>query len=125
MSTSKHSISLNKAKQLISEYRKGKKKILKDEFHNKAVLPDSETFERGAFDSLLAQEGCVAVRFYYGMDEENNVKLVFVGVNADNEDIIPLPTMTDEFSNNTLQLYNSASRCPPECPPDSPVEPND
>ncbi len=125
MSTSKHVITLDKAKELTSNYRKNKKKVLKDEYNNKATLPICETFERDAFDNLLARQGCAAVRFYYGMDEELNVKLIMVGVNEKDEDMLPEQSASDSLimetsvSDGGAQLYDNTIRCPTQCPPDS------
>lgn len=124
MATSRHAISIEMAKKLTSEYRKNKTKILKDEYHTKATLPLCETFDRDAFDNLLAKNDCTGVRFYFGMDEEMNVKLVFVGVNEKNEDMVPqqltdTTDLTKENLESNLNLYNSGTRCPTECPPDS------
>lgn len=123
MSTSKHSISLERAKQLTSSYRKNKKKVLKDEYHNKATLPVCETFEREAFDELLSQPGCVSIRFYFGMDEEMNVTLVFVGVDENDKDMLPQQagdmTMMATSAGGDAGVYDNSTRCPPTCPPDS------
>jgi hypothetical protein len=130
MSTSKHSISRERVKQLTSHYKKNKNKILKDEFHDKASLPDCETFERAAFDQLLAQPGCVGVRIYFGMDEELNVKLIIVGVNEKNEDIRPassnnkaLAAASFDIGDDPVFALADAARCPPDCPPPPPPDP--
>jgi hypothetical protein len=125
MSTSKHSIPLNSARLLTSTYRKNKKKVLRDEYHNKAVLPDCETFDREPFDKLLARTDCVGVRFYYGMDEEMNVRLVFVGVDENGADILPQPApagvtmMAASTTNDDPEVYEEGVRCPPACPTES------
>jgi hypothetical protein len=125
MSTSKHSISLDRAKLLTANYRKNKKKILRDEYHNKPTLPLCETFDRDAFDELLARPDCVAVRFYYGMDDDMNVHLVFVGVDENNADIVPQQTTSEMtlMAAGTIedypQVYDTSTKCPPVCPPDS------
>ena len=66
MST-KHSISLDRLKELTTRYEKNKTKILKDEFHGNGTLPTCETFERAAFDDLLAHECCVGIVIFYGI----------------------------------------------------------
>lgn len=123
MST-KHSITLDNAKQLTSKYRNNKKKILKEEYGNKATLPTCETFERQAFDELLAVPGCVSVRAYFGMDEDLNVKLIFVAVNDKNEDILPQVQTLPEGDTTMLArtsddppIVENGTRCPTECPP--------
>ena len=125
MSTLKHSVSENKAKQLTSHYEKKKDSILKKRFHGKAILPTSETFDRAAFDQLLSQDGCVGVRIYYGMDEESNVKLVAVGVYKDDQDILTSKSNLkkakgDNIADEPVFALSDGLRCPPFCPPPPP-----
>ncbi len=47
------------------------------EYHSKALI-----------ESILAQDGCVGVRSYYGMDADGKRKLVLVGVTANENDIV-------------------------------------
>ena len=130
MSKLKHSISQGKVKQLISHYEKNKKKILKDEFHGKATLPTCETFDRAAFDQLLAQEDCVSIRIYYGMDKESNVKLVAFGVDKNGHDIVSSNSKSKkikkaEMSGKPVFAFSGTSRCPPDCPPPPPPPPDE
>ena len=130
MSTLKHSISQDKVKQLTSHYEKNKTAILKDEFHGTAILPTCETFDRAAFDKLLAQDGCVGVRIYYGMDEDLNVNLVVVGVNEKDHDIRPSASSlkkvkNDDMIDEPVLALASGLRCPPYCPPPPPPPPPD
>ena len=130
MSTLKHSVSENKAKQLTSHYEKKKDSILKKRFHGKAVLPTCETFDRGAFDELLSQDGCVGVRIYYGMDKEQEVKLVVVGVDKDDQDILApnsdlKKVKGDDKAEEPAFAFLSSLRCPPDCPPPPPPPPPD
>lgn len=127
MST-KHSISTGRVKELKAQYKKSKNKILKGKFHDKATLPDCETFERAAFDQLLAQPGCVGVRIYFGMDKELNVKLIIVGVNEKNEDIRPASSNNKaaasfDIGDDPVFALADGPRCPPDCPPPPPPDP--
>ena len=123
----RHRITLDNAKQLTKKYRDNKKKILKDEYGNKPTLPICETFDRDAFEELLAVPGCVSIRAYFGMDEELNVKLIFVAVNDKNEDILPQVQILPEgdtgmlamSSDDDVPISNTGDRCPPTCPPPS------
>src|SRR5829696_1985437 len=83
-----HFISLDQAKGLTANYRGSKEKVLESQFKGQGVLPICETFDRGAFDVLLAKPGCTGIRIYFAMDAENMVRLVIVGVNERNEDMI-------------------------------------
>ncbi len=53
------------------------------------VLPISETFNLAAIDKILCQSNTVAFRAYLGMEPSTHkVRLIFVGVNGEGEDII-------------------------------------
>lgn len=121
---SKHFISLDEAKKMTKKFREEKKKVVKDEYKDKDILPICETFERSAFDSLLAQPGCVSVRAYYSMDDALKIHLVVVGVNEKNEDMLPSEVSTDVMrtaSGDNSVILENAYRCPSECPPSSPI----
>ena len=127
MST-KHSISPDRLKELTNRYEENKTKILKDEYHGNGILPTCETFERAAFDQLLAQEGCVGIRIYYGMDEESNVKLVAVAVDKNDQDILNSNSnlkkvQAYETTEEPMLALSDGLRCPPFCPPPPPPPP--
>src|SRR5579871_5159060 len=42
---------------------------------------------RNIIDKILAQPGCVGMRFYYGLNEEGRKTLVYVGIDNDGKDI--------------------------------------
>ena len=123
---SKHLISIDQAKKLTSQFRENKKALISDSYRSKDPLPICETFDRSAFDQILAQPGCVGVRAYYGMDDNGGVHLIFVGVNEKNEDMIE---QTDSFMRKTAETATSSSstgllvengtKCPTDCPPSS------
>jgi hypothetical protein len=124
MSSSKHLISLATAKKLTKNYREKKKKILKDEYGNTNTLCTSETFDRDIFDSILAQDNCTRLRFYFAMNEAGEIGLTCVGVNEQNEDILPKTSgevMTR--SADTVPIGGGGEKCPPECPPPSALYP--
>ena len=113
-----HFISLNQAIDMTTLYRSDKEAILATAYQNQNILPDSETFNRNAFDTLLAKEGCAGLRIYYGMDENLKVHALIVAVNEDNEDILPAlasATVIDE------DIVEEGQRCPDLCPPPSPL----
>lgn len=109
-------ISLSQAIDMTSQFRSDKETILATAYKNQGILPNSETFNRYAFDTILAIEGCEAVRIYYGMDENLKVHAVIVAVNEDNEDILP-----DAEENLITENYiiEEGQRCPDLCPPES------
>lgn len=116
----KNFITLQQAIQMTSGYRSKKEKILAGEYKNKNILPVCETFGRTAFDTVLAQQGCVGLRVYFGMDESNKVKAIIVGVNSKNEDILPSGTQV-KLSAEGDTIIEDGVRCPEYCPPTSPL----
>ena len=85
--------------------------ILDPSFREKGILPLSETFNRDAFDSLLAQEGCEGIRLYYSMDDKQKLHIIAVGVNSLNQDMI-------DREDDSI-IVETAVRCPAQCPPES------
>lgn len=59
---------------------------------------------RNVIDQILAQPGCVGVRFYNALNESGEKTLVYVGVNSENE-IISGYNFVDQSGN----LINKAS----------------
>jgi len=102
-------ISLSDAIALTQNYRDNKDSIL-DPKVNPDVLPICESFDRADFDALLAQTDCQGIRIYMGMDKDLNQRVVAVGVNSDDEDILT----TDEEI-----IIEKGVRCPDVCPPSS------
>ena|SRR5260370_42136345 len=43
---------------------------------------------RNIIDQILAQPGCMGMRFYYGLNEAGQKTLVYVGVDAEGQDIV-------------------------------------
>jgi hypothetical protein len=124
-----HFISIEKAKQLTRKFKDNKKKIVKDEFKDKDLLPNSETFDRAAFDRLLKQPGCAGLRFYFGMENDDKVTLVVVGVDENGNDMlkpIPKPSSTNILALDDVKGFDdpvveNGVKCPPTCPVDSPL----
>lgn len=46
------------------------------------------TVGRNIIDQILAQPGCAGMRFYYGLNEEGQKTLVYVGIDADGKDLV-------------------------------------
>jgi len=120
-----HDIPLSVAIEMTKKFRSEKKKILKPEYEGKDILPHCETFSRSAFDEILQQPGCVAVRAYFAMDNDKNVKLIFVGVTDKNEDILPLSEGSGISASGSRSaggvIKEEGQRCPPICPTGSPL----
>ena len=43
---------------------------------------------RNIIDQILAQPGCTGMRFYYGLNEEGQKTLVYVGIDANGNDLL-------------------------------------
>ena len=114
-------ITLDEAAKMTSLYQNEKENILAPAYKGKNILCTSETFDRSAFDALLAEDDCVAVRIYYGMSDILQVHAIAVGVNSKNEDILPAAgrsvTSTDPV------IIEDGIRCPDECPTPSALNP--
>ena len=113
-----HLISLDEAIDMTSLYRREMNTILATQYQGQNILPVCETFDKAAFDSLLAETGCTAVRIYYGMSDDLKVHAVIVGVNSNNEDILPSSVSMLTREDDPLVL-EEATRCPDDCPPSS------
>jgi hypothetical protein len=92
-----HRISLEKAKEFTKNYRESQT------FGGKYC----GFFGADAIKSILQQDGCVGVRYYYGLDANANQVLVLVGVTANGTDItngqlaevsVPCPPLCDDSS---------------------------
>lgn len=108
-----HFISLDEAVRMTKLFKNKKEEILSDDYKGRDILPTCETFDRTAFDTLLAQPGCEKIRIYLGMDEEDKIRLVIVGADARDEDMLP------SLESGTNNIVEEGMRCPDICPPPS------
>lgn len=117
-------IPLSKAKKLKDNFKQKKKDLINPKITAKDVIPDSETFNRTAIEKLLALPGCVGIRVYTGMNEEDQLCLILVGVNDKGEDLI-IPTMSTAglTVEGEGEVVEDGMRCPPSCPPPSSLNP--
>jgi hypothetical protein len=113
-----HQISLNEAITMTSTYRTYREEILKTEYQGLKILPICETFDKTEVNQLLSEEGCSKLRIYYGMDENKNVHAILVGVNVNDEDILPASNSLSATEEEEI-LLERAVRCPENCPPES------
>ena len=113
-----HSISLQEAVAMTNLYRSERQNILQPSFQGDRGLPISETFSKQAFEQLLSRSDCAGIRIYYGMDENNKIHAIIVGVNASNEDILPPPS---KQATEEVYILERGIRCPDLCPPPSPL----
>lgn len=105
-------ISLTTAETMTGSYRTNRESILASTYQHQDILALNETFERTHIDALLAQQGCEKLRVYYGMNEDLQVHAIFVGVDNDDNDMLP-------GENNDYRIVELGNRCPSQCPPAS------
>ena len=115
-----HLISLQKAIDMTTRYRRDKETVLAPEYRSQNILPNSETFNRSAIEKLLTETSCAAVRIYYGMDETLKSHAIIVGVNELNEDILPALS-SNNLAASDEPILEEGQRCPDICPPTSPL----
>ena len=104
-----HEISLEEAIEMITRYRAHMQSMLKPEFSSICILPICETFKKSIFEVLAMQSGCVAIRSYLGMDANKLVRLLFVGVDDNNNDILA------SANEQGGHIFEYGQRCPPIC----------
>lgn len=121
MSSSNHNITLQKAEEMVGRYRAHRNSILKPEHQDKDLLLIAETFDRSAFDDLLAVDGCVKIRLYYGMDELLRVHSIFVAVDSEDKDI--LPDGANAARPDPPPIKEEGAPCPDFCPPNGRLYP--
>ena len=109
-------ITLQQASEMTTRYRENKDQILTDLFKGKDILPVCETFDRQTFDQVLSQPDCQKIRLYLSMDKELKLRMIIVGVNAKDEDILA-PAAADDGGS----IGEQGQLCPPICPPSSPL----
>jgi len=115
--TGLHFISLSTAITMTRQYRENYQELLTPSTQSQDVLPLSETFNRAAFDALLANTACEGIRIYYGMDENLKIHAILVGVDESNNDILPGALNETE----PADIVERGQRCPDVCPPASPL----
>jgi hypothetical protein len=93
--------------------------------------PKGHCINKAQLEAILSQPGCEGVRAYYGLDEADNRKLIFVGIDADEQDIIAeagftsalKAASTDSLATNESQatIVTETQPCPPCCSVDNPL----
>ena len=62
-----------------------------------------EYFSKASLESILDQSNCVGIRIYYGLDENNVQRLVIVGTEDNENDMV------------TGVILENGTACPPFC----------
>jgi len=114
----KNLMPLADGKVMVKTYLENKSKV----FTGDITLPNTETYDSEAFLALLNQPDCVKIRIHYGMNEENVICAIFVGVDSNgneitikNNGIIANKGADDEY------VIELSTKCPPNCPPENEV----
>lgn len=117
-----HEISFETAIEMTSRYRSNRDTVLKEEYQQGAILPICETFDKASIEALLSQTGAASLRVYYGMDSGLKLHAILVAADESDEDILP-KTATNNNLNESEEglILEDAQRCPPYCPPTSPL----
>ena len=113
-------ISLQQAIALTTTYRNERENILADAQKGKDILPLSETFDRASFEALLAETDATFIRVYLGMDSDQKIRLIVVAADSENVDILPAEDDAENTDGDT-GILEDGIRCPPNCPPTSPL----
>lgn len=107
---------------MTKRYRANKNTVIDKAYAGQDILATCDTFNKSAVATLLSKPECASIRLYYGMNEELQLRPILVAVNEKGEDILPdLATLDgDEPSKD---IVDDSIRCPPLCPPPSPLNP--
>ncbi|RXK60674.1 hypothetical protein ESA94_09425 [Lacibacter luteus] len=116
-----HFISLQEAIEMTTLFRAQQENILKPEFQQRNILARSEAFERAAFDTLLAKNGCAGLRIYYGMGIDLKVHAIIVAIDANGHDLLPASASMLSTMEEGEDIAERGIRCPDLCPADSPL----
>lgn len=110
-----HFISVADAKTMTARFRDQKENVLDAAYRGRDLLTVCETFNRDAFDTILAKPACVGLRIYLGMDADMKVKLIIVGVDSNNDDLLPEQSTTGGATGD-VDIIERGVPCPPWCP---------
>ena len=113
-------ISLQKAIDMTTRYRENMNAVIDPVYGSRGVLCICDTFDKAAIETLVNKPDCAAIRLYYGMNEDLQLRPILVAVNSNNEDILPT---SSTLGNDVVSddIVDDASKCPPFCPPPSPL----
>lgn len=108
----KNLMPLSDGKLMVKNYLDNKSKV----FTGEITLPNTETYDSEAFVALLNQPDCVKIRIHYGMNEENVICAIFVGVDSNgNEITIKGAGISSSGNNEDEYVIEISTKCPPTC----------
>lgn len=109
-----HAISLTNAIDMTKKFRDEKNNALSAGYQG--MLSVCETFDKAAFDTLLATSGCAKVRIYFGLDVNSKMHAIIVAADANDNDILP-----DDSTIETNMIIDKGITYPPGSTPASPL----
>ena len=115
-------ISLQQAITMTTTYRNQKENVLAPAYKGKDILPIAETFDRSAFEALLAETDCTYIRVYLGMDQDLKIRVIAVAADSKNVDILPAAGVTARDGGGG-NIVEDGMRCPTICAPPSDLNP--
>lgn len=125
---SDHMITLEKARKMIAHFHEKKQHLIHENFKDVQVLNHCETFDRAAFDKLLASPGCVGVRIHYGLDDNHRLHAILVGVDENDNDILPNLSedgvMQADSGSGGGVIVEDGKICPPTCSTGTTLQPS-
>ncbi|CAN5399741.1 hypothetical protein BH10BAC3_BH10BAC3_11480 [soil metagenome] len=74
------------------------------------------TYNKQALIDLLGQDGCVSFRVYPGINKEEQIALIFVGVDAEGNNILPVTASEPEGDSLTAdggKIVDEGQMSPP------------
>lgn len=121
----KHIIPIKQADSYIEKFSVNKK-LLQEQLRDSSFLntrfdlPISETFNSDAIALLLQQNGCKAVRIYFGIDADGKVRLVLLPVDNNGKDIRRklingLTSAAAQAGGDDGEAVEIGQRCPTMC----------
>lgn len=117
-----HRMPISKAAVWTKQYRENHTLILRPAYDGKDVLPICETFNKDSIQALFNLPDCQGLRIYYGMDPETyRIHAVLCGSNSNGEDLYLHSLGADNLKDSEGYVLEDSNRCPPLCPPDSPL----
>ena len=82
-----HSITKTEATAMIERFLANKADLLSGKLDKVETMPNSESFDMAAIVDLTKVTDAVAVRIYYGMNAEKQVKLILKSLDEDGNPI--------------------------------------
>src|SRR6266404_3504274 len=107
-------ISLQQAIDMTTRYRQNKNAVIDPAYSSNDILSICNTFNKADIEALVAKPECAAIRLYFGMNEDLQVRPMLVAVDSNDNDILP-PDASDAGEIGEFIADNTVI-CPPFCP---------